>query len=178
MRIPAFIAGSFLLAAISSCTSKASDYVPDSVQGYVPVYAQPEALTNAQLVSGAKATAKAGKIYAYGKYIFQNDVNLGIHIIDNTDAANPHKVSFLNIPFNSDFAIRNGYLYANAVNDLAVIDIRDITKPVLVKTVKDAFPVIDQLYPPNNGYFVCPDPSKGIVVDWKLETLTSPHCRR
>lgn len=177
MRILLSVAGCFLLSAIIGCNSKTNEYIPDTVEGYVPVYTQPVTLgANIQVVA-AKATEKAGKIYAYGKYIFQNDINQGIHIIDNTDAANPHKVGFLNIPFNSDFAIRNGYLYANVINDLAVIDIRDISKPVIVKTIKDAFPLINQQYPPNPGYFICPDPSKGIVVDWELKQISKPHCR-
>ncbi|HEX6428469.1 MAG TPA: hypothetical protein VF008_12315, partial [Niastella sp.] len=59
-----------------------------------------------------------------------------------------------------------------------VIDIRDITNPAVVKRMEDAFPYVDQQYPKESGYFVCPDPSKGIVVNWELQTVKSPKCRR
>jgi hypothetical protein len=88
------------------------------------------------------------------------------------------KRAFLSIPFNTDMAIRNNYLYANCVNDLVVIDLTEPLDPRVVSRTTDAFPMISQEYPPNSGYFVCPDPSKGVVIDWKLETVKTPACRR
>jgi hypothetical protein len=129
-------------------------------------------------LSSARVTENSGKIYAYGNYIFQNDQNKGIHIIDNTDKKNPRKIAFLNIPYNTEFAVRGHYIYANNVNDLVVIDIRDISNPAVVKRMDNAFPYISQEFPPQSGYFECPDPSKGIVVAWELQTVKSPNCRR
>jgi hypothetical protein len=75
-------------------------------------------------------------------------------------------------------AIRGNYIYANSINNLVVIDINDPLKPVLVKTIKDAFPLINQKYPPAQGYFVCAEPEKGIVVDWELKSVETAACRR
>lgn len=148
-------------------------------QVYVPVYAQLSGLDAISLES-PKSTEKAGKIYAYGSYIFQNDINTGIHIIDNSTSGSPKKIAFLKIPYSTELAVKGSYLYTNSVNDLVVLDIHDPQHPVEVKRIKGAFPLINQEYPPfTNVYFVCADPHKGIVVDWQLQqTSTIPSCRR
>ena len=153
------------------------DAVPGQTMAYVPVYAQPTELSIS--VEGARSTQKAGKIYAYNNYIFQNDVNKGVHIIDNSQPDNPQKVAFINIPFNTELAVKGRFLYVNSISDLLVLDLLNPEKPVLTKRLKDAFPVIDQNYPPfSNIYFVCPDASKGIVVGWEFKSVKSPACRR
>jgi hypothetical protein len=148
-------------------------------QAYVPVYAQ---LSGGEPISlrPPQSTAKAGKIYAYGSYIFQNDVYNGVHIIDNSTPGNPKKVAFLKIPYSTELAIKGSYLYTNSINDLVVVDIHDPQHPVEVKRIKGAFPLINQEYPPyTNVYFVCADPQQGIVVDWQLQQMPNlPSCRR
>jgi hypothetical protein len=49
-------------------------------------------------IEAPKPITNAGKIYAFGNYIFQNDLNAGIHIIDNTNRGTPKKISFLKLP--------------------------------------------------------------------------------
>lgn len=144
---------------------------------YVPVYMSATEKNDISL-SSARTTEKSGKIYAYGNYIFQNDQNKGIHIIDNTDQAHPEKIGFLNIPYNTEFAVKGNFIYANNVNDLVVIDIRDIGNPTVVKRLEEAFPYVNQQYPRETGYFECPDPAKGIVVAWELQTGKKVNCRR
>ena len=176
MKLPLLIAAGIGLF-ISGCyrDTRHSDNV--QMQAYVPVYAQPADINNIT-ITGVQSTQIAGKIYALGNYIYQNDVNKGIHIIDNTDKAHPQKIAFLQIPFNTDFAVRDHYVYANNMNDLVVVDINNLLHPLVVKRIENAFPYPNQEYPPGTGYFVCPDPSKGFVVEWKLETVQSPACRR
>lgn len=171
----------WLVIVIACLVTGACDRSPvvpaENMMAFVPVYASPEEL-NAIAIEEARPTVKAGKIYVYQHYVFQNEQYKGIHIIDNSDPVNPVKTAFLSVPFNTEMAIRNNYLYANSVNDLVVIDITDLNKPQVVSTTKDAFPVISQTYPPESGYFVCPDPNKGVVVDWVLENVDKPTCRR
>lgn len=149
-----------------------------SVLAWVPIYAKPSEL-QAIAVTGAQPTVKAGKIYAYGNYIFQNDQNKGIHIIDNSIPSQAKKLAFINIPFSTELAIKGRYLYTNSVSDLLVFDLADLQAPKLLKRVKDAFPVVLQDHPPfSYVYFECPDPSKGIVVDWQEKMIPVPNCRR
>ncbi|AEV96608.1 hypothetical protein A4D02_20800 [Niastella koreensis] len=143
---------------------------------YVPVYMAVSDKTDIS-ISTVRPTERSGKIYAFGNYIYQNDLNKGIHIIDNSDPQHPQKIAFLNIPYNTEFAVKGNYIYANNGSDLVVVDIRDIMKPVVVKRMADAFPYVNQDVPPQAGYFVCPDPGKGIVVDWVLQNVKSPNCK-
>ncbi|MBL7700164.1 MAG: hypothetical protein JNK79_18500 [Chitinophagaceae bacterium] len=144
---------------------------------FVPVYADTHNLRPVTL-EATRPITNAGKIYVYGNYIFQNEQNEGIHIIDNSDPLHPEKKAFLAIPFNTEMAIRASHIYANSINDILVIDLINPLKAQVVNRIKNAFPLIAQDYPPESGYFVCPDPSKGIVVDWKLEPVTEAKCRR
>lgn len=176
MKLPKLIAAGIVLAVcLAGCDP--NDRLDDESRAWVPIYLQPTEKENIS-VSGARITEKSGKIYAWGNYIFQNDQNKGIHIVDNTDRNNPKKIAFLNIPFNTEFAVRGNYIYANNVNDLVVIDIRDVLHPVVAKRVEGAFPYVNQKYPQESGRFVCPDPSKGTVIDWELQDVKSANCRR
>jgi hypothetical protein len=166
-----------LTLLFSSCYPDSNRNTGD-VFAYVPVYAQQAELNEISTVTPIP-TKKAGKIYAYGNYIFQNDINKGIHIVDNSSPSNPVKVAFINIPFSTEIAIRGSFLYTNSVSDLVVLNISNPLQPSVVKRVKDAFPLINQQYPPvNNTYFVCPDAKKGIVTDWVLELVKNPACKR
>ena len=156
---------------------KATD-LSGSVDAYVPVYSTIAALNNIR-VAPHQPTEQAGKIYAYGNYLFQNDLNSGIHIIDNRDRMHPKKIAFLKLPLSTEIAVKGNYLYSNNYVDLVVFDISDPSNPKLIKRVKDVFPATDQKYPPfNNGYFQCPDQSKGTIVRWELKNIPIPNCRR
>ncbi|MCS3795980.1 hypothetical protein [Niastella sp. OAS944] len=176
MKIPLLIAtGIEALLCLAGCTPQ--DAPNDERQAWVPVYVQMADMNDIS-VSNARITEKAGKIYAWGNYIFQNDLNKGIHIIDNSNRANPQKIGFINIPYNTEFAVRGNYIYANNVNDLVVIDISDVLHPQVTKRIDKAFPYINQKYPPQSGRFVCPDPARGIVIDWELKDVKAASCRR
>jgi hypothetical protein len=71
-----------------------------------------------------------GKLTVLGKYIFLSEPQKGIHIIDNSNPANPQNISFINIPGNEDMAIRGNTLYADAYGDLVTFDISDPTKVI------------------------------------------------
>lgn len=168
----------FLISSLIlfSCDPKPVQFRPPDI--YVPVYSSLSAVRQ-YAVEPAKPTEQPGKIYAYQNFIFQNDLYTGIHIIDNKDQ-NPVKIAFLNIPLNTDIAIKGSYLYANNYTDLVVFDITDPAHPQFIKRVSNVFPPVDQDYPPfTNVYFQCADKSKGIVVRWeKNDTIPLPKCRR
>ncbi|AXY76278.1 hypothetical protein D3H65_20785 [Paraflavitalea soli] len=168
----------FLALFLSACdTNINSPDSPEEIKAYVPVYAT-TSLLNDVTIAPVRPTQKAGKIYTYGNYIFQNEMNEGIHIIDKSQAQ-PRKIAFLKIPYSTEIAVKGNYLYTNSVSDMLVIDITNPQQPTVVKRIKDAFPAIDQEHPPfSNVYFECVDPSKGIVVDWALKTIKRPNCRR
>jgi hypothetical protein len=166
----------FLLLLFCSCDWTGD--IADPFMGYAPVYA-PRATVNTITTQAAKATAKPGKIYAYGDYLFQVEQYEGIHIIDNRNPKQALKIAFLSVPLATEIAIKSGHLYTNNLNDLVVFDLTNVAQPQLVNRVKDAFPAIEQDFPPfTNTYFECPDPAKGIVVGWEQKQLQNPKCRR
>jgi hypothetical protein len=62
---------------------------------------------------------------------------------------------------------------------LLVFNLASPQQPQLINRVVNAFPIINQNYPPvNNIYFECPDAEKGIVVDWELKQITNAACKR
>jgi hypothetical protein len=167
-----------LLLYLFSCTPDNARPVDALMNAYIPVYASTTDVTQIS-VEAPKPTTEAGKIYAYGNYIFQNDLNTGIHIIDNSDNLKPKKVSFLKLPLSTEIAVKGNYLYANNFRDIVVFDISNPAQPRLVKRVSNVFPPANQQYPPfSNVYFECPDASKGVIVRWEMKTIKTPKCRR
>lgn len=165
------------LISLASCVDHTFDDIPQMIEASVPIYADTNHLAPVAM-EASRPVSNSGKIYVYGNYIFQNELNEGIHIIDNSDRTHPVKKAFLAIPFNTEMAIKGNHLYANSISDLLVISLVDPLHPSVVNKIKHAFPLIPQTYPPDVGYFVCPDPSKGVVVGWKTEQVEKANCRR
>ncbi len=85
---------------------------------FTPVYmSKAEALANVKS-STPQQLKETGKIYLYGRYIFLNEINKGVHIIDNTNPANPNPVGFISIPGNIDIAVKGNTLFADLYTDL------------------------------------------------------------
>lgn len=137
---------------------------------YTYTYYKPVYKTTAEVRGNIKTNApqnveRPGKIYMYGSYIFLNEIDKGIHIIDNSNPAQPRNTGFIDIPGNLDLAVKGNILYADLYTDLVVIDISDPKNAVLKKTVEDVFP--HRYY---NGYFT-PDSSK-VIASWERRDTT------
>lgn len=169
----------FLTASLFSCEPLSKQNPDDgTTSAYVPVYSTLSEIQKIQ-IEEPQATKQAGKIYAYQHYVFQNDLDGGIHIINMQDREHPEKIAYLKLPMSTEIAIKGHYLYTNNYKDLLVFDISDAAKPLLKQRVKDVFPGLNQNYPPFSGtYFQCPDPEKGIVVKWEKKSIPTPKCRR
>jgi len=122
-------------------------------------------------VQEAKAIKESGKIYTWNDYIFINDKNEGIHIIDNSDPFNPENIKFLKIPRNMDIAIKDKKLYADNGMDLVVFDIADIDNIFETGRVQDVFPNYYTTAPEGVNYvdFESFDPSSEVIVGYLIE---------
>jgi hypothetical protein len=168
----------FLALFAMSCNSQDVLSPTSSQEGYSPVY---QSAASVKVISSgnSRPTLAAGKIYAYRTFIFQNDLNTGIHIIDNSNPSAPKKIGFVSIPFSTEVAVKGDFLYSNNMDDLVVFDISKPAEPKLVNRVADVFPLSNQKYPPYfNTAFECADPEKGVVVRWERKMLKDPKCRR
>ena len=124
----------------------------DKVEYEMITVATPEILSktdfrNSVEVLGPQNIDEAGKIYAYGNYIFVNDEFQGVHIIDNTNPVTPQAIAYIKIPGNMDISIKNDYLYADSSVDLLVFDISNIYGIELVERLEDVFWVYDYQIP-------------------------------
>ncbi len=114
---------------------------------------------------------ESGKIYAYKNYIFINDKNMGIHVIDNTDASNPKKISFIEIPGNVDISVKDDFLFADSLTDLVVLDISDMANIKQVNRLKDVLQT-NVFWPADADIFESDgiDYGKEILVGWEVVT--------
>jgi LVIVD repeat len=156
-----------LLLAWTSCNK---DRCVQTYTYYQPVYKTTQEVRDNIKSNPARAVEHPGKIYVYGRYIFLNELDRGIHIIDNSVPANPRQVSFIDIPGCVDLAVKGNILYADAYTDLVVLDINDPLQVTLKKVVEDVFPY--RYY----GMGFALDSSK-LVVDWiKRDTTVEMEC--
>lgn len=145
-------------------------------EGYRPVYLSREELQRV-FSTTPHALKDAGKIYALGSYVFVNEINRGIHVINNQDPSNPQNVAFIQVPGNVDIAVKGDVLYADNGPDLVALDIRNPTEAKVLKRIPNVFP--NQMFPPQtNVSFECVDNARGVVIGWEKATLTNPKCRR
>jgi hypothetical protein len=125
-KISLLLAGVCLLSVSLLLPGCLKDRVTGSSKLYTPVYSlKSTVLAN---INGDPATpiSQTGQIYIKGSYIFLNEVDKGIHIIDNSNPSNPVQTAFLTIPGNLNIAVRNNILYADMYGDLLSIDISNI----------------------------------------------------
>jgi len=157
----------FLLFFLQGCLK---DKVTRTYTIMTPVY-ESKTTVLANIKSDLQAEVKSpGKIFIYGNYIFLNEVNEGVHIIDNSNPSNPVVKSFIPIPGNVDIAVKGNTLYADMYTDLLSIDISDPLNAKLLKTVADVFP--ERAYDVTGMYGgIVPDKSK-IIVDWIKKDTT------
>jgi hypothetical protein len=160
------IAASCLLV-LNSCMK---DNCKHTYTTYVPIY---KTLTEvrANMKSGAPTELKqTGKLYIYGKYIFLNEPDKGIHIIDNTTPSDPKNISFINIPGNVDLAVKDNVLYADSYGDLVSFDISNPLAVTAKSFLNNVFPDRIRYY---YGYNINSSPdSIKVIADWVKKDTT------
>ena len=133
-----------------------------------PVYLSYDALRSAVAVKAARPLEDIKRVYVYQSAIFLNRRNEGLHVLDNTDPANPVNVAFIEIPGNTEVSIRGNFLYADSYIDLVTLDISDPQNVREVSRQQDIFPYNEYQNVPIDVYFDydAVDPARGVVVDY------------
>lgn len=132
---------------------------------YSPVYKTTAEVRSNIKSDVARDIGKPGKLFIRGQYIYLNETDKGIHIIDNSNPSLPKNVAFINIPGNMDLAVKGNTLYADLYTDLVTLDITNPLHAELKNLVPNAFPF--RRYP--NGFTL--DKTK-IIVDWQKKDTT------
>lgn len=144
----------------SSCKDEITETITYKTQ--VPVYLSLSSIRAQSIsVTVPQPVSTPGKIYIYGDYLFVNEQNKGIHIIDNSNPALPKFINFISIPGNVDIAVSDNILYADHYIDLLAIDISNPKSVKLVKTVEGVF----------ESFLI--DKTKGIVLTFKDTVITT-----
>jgi hypothetical protein len=136
---------------------------------YEPVY-KTKAEVRANIKSNSpRAIHNPGKIVLLGNYIFLNEVDKGVHIIDNTNPAAPVNKYFIDIPGNIDIAAKGNILYADLYTDLVTLD---ISNPAAVQVNK----IVDGVFAYRRYANFLAD-TNNIIVDWiKKDTTVTTEC--
>lgn len=156
------IAGSFNSCVKDSCLHSTS------YSWFEPVY-KTIAEVRANIKSNPARNIKTpGKLFIIGKYIFLNEMNKGVHIIDNSNPAAPVNVGFIDITGNIDIAVKGNTLYADLYSDLVTLDISNPLNVVKTKIIDNVFP--------HRYYGFYADSSK-IIYDWiRHDTTITSDC--
>lgn len=103
------------------------------------VYGDLEEIRNLPLLTAQQEMVNPGKIYIGSQYILIGEENKGIHIFDNSNTATPTRLSFIQIPFNKEFFVKDNVIYAESLYDVMKIDINNVYDPKLMARAKDVF---------------------------------------
>jgi len=165
---------SLTLLALTGCEDKVTETVTYKIN-------EPIFMSTATFRNSVKVTAEPQKITSIGKmcfynnYLYISEPEKGIHIINNTDPANPQMIGFIQLLGNADLAIRNGMLYADSYIDLVWFDVTNPALPELKGRLDSIFPTAMPMIPNNYGYdysSIYSGKSKGIVIGWELKERT------
>jgi len=159
------LTGTAVLVCIFMLSSCIKDKLTKTYTIFEPVYRDKATVLGEIKSNPARSIQNPGKIYKYGNFIFLNEVNKGVHVIDNSNPSNPLIKAFISIPGNVDIAVKGNILYADLYTDLVVINISDPLQANLVKLVPSIFP--ERQY--GNGFN--PDTTK-VIVDWIQKEVT------
>lgn len=142
------------------------DTVKESYSFYRPVYQ-----TKDEVKAGIKNAPSVdithpGKIVLMGNYLFLNDIDKGIHVIDLSDVSRPQKIAFIHIPGCVDLAINGNNLYADCYTDLVTIDITDPRNVQVKQFLNGVFP--------HRYYGVFAADTGKVIQKWvKVDTVVS-----
>ncbi len=148
---------SLILLVFNGCLK---DTVSKRYVYFRPVYSTKESV-RANIKSAApQGIVSPGKLFVKDNYIYLNEIDRGVHVIDYSNPANPKNVAFIAIPGNEDIAVQGDYLYADEYTDLVTLDISNPLSVKLANVAGGAFP--------DRYYIANPD---DIIVSWvKVDT--------
>lgn len=159
------------LLLLATAVLLCSDYYP--VSGYIPVLMDRAEMERAIKFEPPRPMSDPGKIFYKDPYLFIVEKHKGVHIIENSNPANPEKIGFIHIDGVRDIAMKNNVMYADNAVDLIAVQLNDSYTSVSVsKRFKNYFP--EMVSPDGRGFpsYVYENrPANTIIVDWKTNNL-------
>jgi hypothetical protein len=161
----------FLITILALVLTACEDSKLHTYSANVPIYLSYDELRTSFQITADEPLVQPGKIYFKDQYMYINEYQKGIHVVDLSIPANPVKKAFINIPGNVDMAIKDDMLYADSYVDLVLIDISNPVLPNEVKRMEDLFeyviPTYDWDYPLDEI-----DEEKGVITSFEIKKVT------
>ncbi len=165
----------YLILLLHSCVEPEFEEV-----GMKPIYLSYDNFDDIKTLP-PKVFENIGKIVNVGNYIFINEIDKGIHVIDNKIPSKPITLFFWEIKGNTEFTINGDVLYANHGRNLFVIDIDDFSNIKYLTSIKNVYEIETskkEIFPDNySGWFECYNSDKGFLIGWEKVTLKNPNCK-
>jgi len=143
---------------LGSCTDVCE--TENSYTYYEPIYTTLDDLRASVAQEAPRDLKQLGKIYLKSDYLYLNEPGEGLHVVNNSDPANPVKTSFINIPGNFGLSAKGNFLYVDSYVDLVVLDISDPENISEANRLEGIFSDYN-----NYGYYL--DPNLGLVTGWE-----------
>lgn len=158
-----------LLATFVLLASCLKQEVKKTYTLYYPIHKTRQEVRDAVSTQAPHVMSNLGNFALYNTYIFINERELGVHIVNRDETGKPQVIGFIPIPGNQGVAIRNNMLYADCYSDLFVIDISNINEVKLHAVRENIF--LSRWSP--HGM----NDSNKVVVDWikKDTTVTQDY---
>ena len=158
-RVKPFLWGAMMIGVWLLASS---DIAPDPFGGWTPYFMKRADLERSvSYADGAKEMVNPGKIWTTQDKIYVVERYKGVHIIDNTNPANPRPTGFITAPGCMDIAIKEGVVYLDNAVDLVAFDLASGT---VTKRLKNYFP--EPVSPTGKTYYN-PNSYEIILVGWK-----------
>ncbi|MCC6817852.1 MAG: hypothetical protein IT245_03045 [Bacteroidia bacterium] len=120
--------------AFIGCEDKCYYYA--DVDSFEPILQPLSDIKNSFSIEQDYPISKPGNIYSYKNFLLVSEKTVGIHILDNTNPANPIPLKFIQLKGNTNFSIVDDILLADNGPDLLSIDISNLNDIKLVKRLE------------------------------------------
>ena len=157
----------FVLFALLFVLVAGASIPPDET--YTPVLMLRENLEKSVKSIAAQNLENPGKIYLKDSLIFIVERFKGVHVIDDSDPANPQNIQFITVPGIADVSVKNQLLFADNAVDLVSINISDLYNVKVVSRIRNIFPELP--HPEWGGvpyeYNIYNRPRNTVIVNWE-----------
>ncbi len=155
-----------ILAGVWLLTS--SDIVPSQYSGWTPYFMQRADLEKSVFMAPeTRELVDPGKLWIAGDKIYVVERYKGVHIIDNSDPANPRPTGFLVAPGCMDVALHGNVIYLDNAVDLVAFNLTSGTE---TSRLRNYFP--EPASPAGDRYYNSSNRDGMILVGWRQITKT------
>lgn len=146
--------------------------------GMKPIYFEGEKDTSLIELKPPRAFQELGNFVLQGDWMFIVELFEGIHVIDNSEPANPETIAFIEVPSARQITADGDALFVNFFEDLIVLDVSNIESLIILDVVESFYDTADfNSSPPDyEGFFECFDEDRGQLLGWEQAQLENPQC--